>query len=508
MASTTLGLWYGQTQLYGVRITRVRQRAVYNGPDYLWTEKEIYGVGTLNSTTTNFGGGLSQGQDLNAVDFNRSYSNVMMNPRQRLRCGVGIGDSGDDNVFFSVSPADDPTEGDALDVQTGPEPIYFDLVNCMGSRTVKAEFGFKCSVVETGPNDDPPPVISNRWDQHHHYELDQRLVITTVGRAIFRRDALLKFGNVADDYRAWLLVPIPEGYARTMKVDLSQDGLTVTYTLVDRQQTYDAVAVQVAHMNVKVAVATDKPSLMDLGSLLGEAAGQVGVFGNKVGPGFGKMFGQAVAGKIMTEKNLVGKLGDIVGIPGPIHQMAENVIGKGWDVLAGILAQTQISITVEIIGTPTSEMPDLIDYAMQVLSSKSTTIKAFGAGRKVTLATDYDTRHLVMSRIYSLAPVSALFNGDNIDGTGGLDLGGQEMGSVFQDTVPNLYQTGVTKGPGQDDIQDIIGVSGGGPALLNLVAAALQPPLSDPSQLQTPPVKAPQIPESETDHLESPTATE
>jgi hypothetical protein len=293
-----------------------------------------------------------------------------------------------------------------------------------------------------------------------------------------------------------------------MKVNLSQDGLTVTYTLVDRQQTYDAVAVQVAHMNVKVAVGSAKPSMIELGGLLGEALGDVEFLGVKGGPAGGRLAGQLAGGIAVAGERGIGKLGDIIGIPGPIHAAFDRIGAKGWDILAGVLAQTQISVSVEIQGTPTSEMPDLIDYAMQVLTAKCTMINAYGAGRQVKLATDYDTRSLVMSRTYALAPVAALFNGDNIDGTGAFDLGGQEMASVFQDTVPNLYQTGVTKGPGQDDIQDIIGVSGGGPALLNLVAAALQPPLSDPSQLQTPPVKAPEIPESETDHLESPTATE
>ena len=126
---SSLGLWYGKTQLYAVRFSRVVQKAVYNGPDYLFTQKEVYGTGTLSPTTTNFSDSLSQGQSENAMSFDRDYIREIQNPRQRLRIGVGIDDSVDTNVIDSVSSADDPTEGDATDVQNGPEPIYFDIVS-------------------------------------------------------------------------------------------------------------------------------------------------------------------------------------------------------------------------------------------------------------------------------------------------------------------------------------------------------------------------------------------
>jgi hypothetical protein len=257
-----------------------------------------------------------------------------------------------------------------------------------------------------------------------------------------------------------------------------------------------------------------KPSLVDFAGQLG------GIIGGSIGEGgLGEAIGRGAAGAQILERRAIrgalekhqNFLNEMpgAGIVTKGIKAALAFTEAGWDTLAAVLAQTQVQVRVDVLGTPTSLMPQLIDFALDVITSKLSMVQAYGAGRQVHIETDYDHRIVVATRTYALAPVSALFNGSSIDGSGGADLGGQEMGSVFQDEVPNLYLTGETKGPGQDSTgSELIGVSGPAPALLNLVAAALIPPISDPSQPQTPPEKAPQIPESETDHLESPTATE
>ena len=78
---SNLSLIYGQTQLYSVRFTRVVQKAVYQGPDYLYTQKEVYGIGYLNANTVNFSESLSQGQGTGPYDFDHQYVNIIENPR-------------------------------------------------------------------------------------------------------------------------------------------------------------------------------------------------------------------------------------------------------------------------------------------------------------------------------------------------------------------------------------------------------------------------------------------
>lgn len=476
---SNLSLIYGQTQLYSVRFTRVVQKAVYQGPDYLYTQKEVYGIGYLNANTVNFSESLSQGQGTGPYDFDHQYVNIIENPRQRLRIGVGIDDSGDTNVIESVSPAETPTAGDALDVQNGPEPIYFDIVSPWGQKTCQVEFGFKWSVV-TDSDASGPQVISNRWDSHQEYGYDQRLVITTSGRAVFRSDALLDANKVADDYRGWLVTPVPDGFRRTLKLGLSQDGLVLTWVATDTQQTLDAVSQSVVEMNVKAQVVVARANRADF------------------------LYKQASSVLERTDKFTAAYISNPLPYYAEAKLAAANASFAGANALLDtytLLPRTNFVITCEIKGTPDCKISDLVNLALDVLAEKAAQLNTTGAGVRSQMEVDFNQRILVATRSYDEAPTSSIFNQSALN-MNAQDLGNTQVQSVFcNEAISSVYETGISKGPGQGG--DLFGFSGPSP-VLNMVAAAFQMPLTSPSDSQMAPPEAPAIPTSDSQHQSEP----
>lgn len=144
------------------------------------------------------------------------------------------------------------------DARGGPHPLYVDVVSIHGTRTMLATFAIETWLVDSSaleliPREGQPnkaefsALISHRWEQSN--DLDENYFSTriTTGRAVFRADYLYEFDDVTGglrqierkpaDYVASLNHPLPLNYRReSVRTSVSSDGLSLTYTIVDREQ--------------------------------------------------------------------------------------------------------------------------------------------------------------------------------------------------------------------------------------------------------------------------------
>jgi hypothetical protein len=468
------GLTYGPVQLINVVTKSYENRAVYNGADYIHTEHTLWGSATVHpNTVVDAVNGGPYGTGVDAVAGIQAAFNQ---PRQDLTFEVGI-------VPFEAMTFDQ-------DAQTGPEPIHFSAAVVYGAKTVECLFGIKWSTVLVGDTD-PPPITSNRWVMSHDYDEHFILTITTKGLATFRRDALLTWGTSADDYRSWLFVPIPIGYHRTLgPITLSQDGLSVDYTITDRRIIMESNDPKVAHMAMRTSLSTDFPSLYEF-ARGGLNAGALGL------GGFGAL--RARRAKDLAEARGPKEF-DLV----KAGWGAATKVGTVWGAIAGViklagvfadaLPRTHVSIEIDTYGTPTANTDELITATQKVMLAKIAKISTTLSGASISMSVDSEQRLVQANWVFAMPPsilATAIPETEpsNLN-QAAIDFLGADSVTGYAD-AKETYQ--IQKGPGQDDETDNLGFIGDD-ILEVLVAATLQP--AAPDLLTVNPVPAPNLEEA------------
>lgn len=176
---------------------------------------------------------------------------LLLKPRQSLTFKIG-----DTTVLQSPPPrvkAGTPSQfvpgaGQVhyVDAKTGPNPLYCDITQVAGQKTLIGMFAVETWLTdEAADADEQSALIANRWEQENGLDQDFFCVRTISGRAIFRGNFLYEKTALGDfrqvqrkpsDYLSHVAPPVPLGYKReSVRTRLSSDGLTLTYTIVDRE---------------------------------------------------------------------------------------------------------------------------------------------------------------------------------------------------------------------------------------------------------------------------------
>ncbi len=120
------------------------------------------------------------------------------------------------------------------DVRGGPFPRRASYTPIIGDKS-----GILHYRVETYVTYSANALLSNRWTMDAHTDKHGVTSRTTHGRAVFSRDFLGQAGDVADDYRKWLIVPCPDRARRVdIAVEQNEDGSEIYYTVQDRDITF------------------------------------------------------------------------------------------------------------------------------------------------------------------------------------------------------------------------------------------------------------------------------
>lgn len=473
------GLSYGPVRMIDVVTKSYTQEAVYNGPDFIHVKHTLIGTATVHPYLLD--NALAGGPYANAIDAVTNIKLAFLQPRQSISFEVGL------VPFVAMAPSGD--------VQNGPEPLFFEAIQVQGQKTILANFGISWYTI-TDNDRGAPPITSNRWVMSHEYDDQFRLTITTRGVATFRRDALTLYGTSADDYRQWLMIPIPAGYRRLLgPITMSQDGLSVEYQTRDVRNLMDAFTPVLAHLKLTTSVQSVSTGLSDMirDTAAGAAAG----------------LGAAAAGFLQN----------------PFAAAAAGAIGVGL-ALYDRLPRTRIEVVAVGTGAPTSPAWAIYSATLQVMMAKFYPedndqipyINRLGASSKIAAVMDHEARTCTLVWTYELSPIETL----SVTNENGEFDPSVTLSSDIPETWPfgivegltdatsnflvyeNMFDTtgvvygntqafGVGKGPGQDGTGPEMGRFGyiGSDILEVLVCQALQP--ARPAGNTVNPPKAPPV---------------
>ena len=229
------------------------QRPVYSedGADYLYTHHRISLTAVFSPTTAaQLQAGLTrdtptlQDVDLLLGGINpaarfpgnfRDLSAALKTQRAQLLIVIG-------GKEVLRSPLMRP-QGDrafVCDARNGPNPLSVQVTEIRGTKTAVVHFEIECWVNDVNVSN-RNPLLSHRWESAEEIDSLFYSTRTITGRAVFRADVLrddaVRAALQPDDFRVGLFHPIPSRFQRKrINVTEASDGLSVQYTVVDKQQ--------------------------------------------------------------------------------------------------------------------------------------------------------------------------------------------------------------------------------------------------------------------------------
>lgn len=397
---------YASVNFNATRLRALEYQAVYNGPDYLFSQIDLHLHGFVNVSDRDF----VKGRVTSPAFFVQQIEKELALPRQELilsmPSAVDFDPPEGENVLLSVKiPKNMGDRQDiSLDCNNGPIPLYARVNQVVGTSTILVDFGVRTWVNLRNAKNEPPVLLSNRWVTTHNMDQDWFTHITTRGRAVFRADMLTKMKLRPDDFRPWLLVPIPETFHRQgVMVQQSMDQTTIEYVTEDRELALVPQNSLVTRMQVSTSIHTETPSAFQAEMARSQAARAVSNMVQKnVDRGFrtaadltdfrnpSNMFWNWA--KLPVDAGIgLGELAGLVGIdarPLELMQIAE--------LRRSGLPQTIFTSHVDVWGYPHTPMGTL----SQVAASTACEIVANAeglkhkAGRAATLQSDLTNRHV------------------------------------------------------------------------------------------------------------------
>lgn len=229
MASTTLT--YGDVLLSVVN-TNYIQRVPVRSPDgaghvcTMWTFDVdcVYNPGDVGMSYTNPAGipVITVGELPPTTDLAiREY--LMTDRRPLVYTNEGI------EVLRS------PNANLVCDAANGPKVESVTVTKVLGGKTWLIHF--RVSTWVNGCDDATNPLKAHRWRIVVDIDTEQMSTRTIIGEAIFDVGMLATAGTFADQYRGSFFHPVPPSFFRArVHVDVSDDGTTVSYQIVDQER--------------------------------------------------------------------------------------------------------------------------------------------------------------------------------------------------------------------------------------------------------------------------------
>ncbi len=224
------------------------------------------------------------------------------------------------------------------DVKGGPFLTANDVVYISGGKSFIVDLSIETFVNEAGIYQATPSVLlSHRWEPSEDLDQDYFGTRTIRGTAHFRLDRLNFLGAVADEFRSYLVHPLPfAGWKRVAAhFQVSDDGSRVDYALVDKELAMSIIPPGVTRIEAFQTVDANS------GDAFGAAAGQVGnVFDVIAGALRGPLGWGDVANAL---KNVGVNVGKNILLPKTTTIIAARVWGRS-DVGRKTLENTALAI--------------------------------------------------------------------------------------------------------------------------------------------------------------------
>lgn len=232
MANETV-VRYNDITLNDVQTVAWDETAVYDesGTDIIYTEYTATFAGIVTDGAINLASPYTDdGNSATMIGRLDSIRKYMLEPRGRLLVTCN-------SVTILDVPAA-PSNGlgvannTSYDVQNGPKPIDFQVVNVWGGKVLRVLWSVKTCLHKWCSPRQRQEVLNNRWEVSE--TVDNLKYVT---RTINGEMKLASYASVpAMGYKTLVVPPLETGFRReSIDYDVSADGLTCRYSIVDKQ---------------------------------------------------------------------------------------------------------------------------------------------------------------------------------------------------------------------------------------------------------------------------------
>ncbi len=255
---------YNNVTLEVLRVYQYNRTPIFRGPDYLYTEHQIFVRCVYNPQAVAYtlpgplaGPMALKGANVGAPETDLAIKHALSQPHQQLVWTIpDLRFVNDRELLRSPSfqaPGGVPgTTVFSTDAANGPFPRAVNVVAIKGTKTFLVDFAITTYVNECQLFTSPMSVmLAHRWEMTEDLDRDFFSTRTIRGYAVFRTDRLLALGRRADDFRSYLFHAVPEDFKRdVIQVKASADGTQVDYLLVDRERAINLIFQGLTHAEI------------------------------------------------------------------------------------------------------------------------------------------------------------------------------------------------------------------------------------------------------------------
>ncbi len=385
-----------------------------------------------------------------------AIQNQLLRERQQLQYSVG-----------GVPVVTSPLPGYPVDSYNGPFPLYAHVTEMAGAKTFRVLFGLKTAVNEQSLyRSQPPLILSHVFKVEHRLGSQWFADIVTTGRVVFdgavvARAQAANPSQVPDDLRKFFLPLLKPGTKReSIQVRALEDGVTIEYEVVDRELPIKWTTPGITHVEgvhaVEITKANSEQMIVKTG--LAGLSNLLGSF--SIDP--------TSSGSDPTKvRNIFDRLR--VSFPNLINTSIQNAITN----VSGMYDTLPINVhkvSVNVEGDMGSNRDALVAFAFDIIGARlaalATVTRVF-AGVNQKVEHRLDDKKVFCELSFQTGPIFTILNGNRFVGVT-LNLnpipGNDSTGTSLIDDPANVTNI---PGPGGDG-------SGRGFFLEDAVAAALE----------------------------------
>jgi hypothetical protein len=274
-----------------------------------------------------------------------------------------------------------PEQGKTTDVCNGPTPSVHRWTKIHGSRTIEIDWTVEACVIDKSLAGTRPILLSHVWKMSEDIDQDYFATRTIQGKAVFRRDLLeVENANKPDDYRGFFMHAVHAGMKRVhIDVEAPEDGRTLLYTVVDRDQKAWSSLPGLSRFELKHTVGVKSP--------LADA-----VVGATIG-----LTTDAVRGWRGKKDKQTGEYEGAHGFRGA----SLGVFAGAGSFLSAAMPRKHIISTATAYGSPEMNMTTLLGYCLRLVNSRFRAALMFGPlayNIYLEVTMDWDNRAVAVMR--------------------------------------------------------------------------------------------------------------
>lgn len=276
-----------------------------------------------------------------------------------------------------------------VDANNGPFCRVIDVREMMGSaKTWEVEL-----VIETFTNAlAKSALIANSWRIESDTDGDWYSTIVTRGRAVFSTKLLA--GASPDSFRNKLIGSVPVNFKRdSIQVAVDEDGATVDYVVVDREQPINLIAKGVTRIEATFTAGIRNP---------GAEAMAMGVLG---------AVGEGLAQAITIQACAAANATAVAAVPAVTTGLGTVALATGLNMARAIynnLPKTYGSMSIRVWGQRGTSKDLLYNVAKKVLLTRMNLFNLFTASTNCSVTEDVAGRFVSLDASFECGPVGSL----------------------------------------------------------------------------------------------------